>query len=58
MTISAGGTTVLGESVKIDGANLIALADDATVQKTTEIVGMALETGSNDKVIQVLVGFL
>ena len=58
ITTSAAGTAVLGEPVKIDGANLINVADDATVQKTNEIVGIALETGGNSEKIQVLVGFL
>ncbi len=58
MKITSGGTTVLGEPVKIAGANQITLADDATAQKTSEMVGIALETGSNSETIQVLVGFL
>jgi hypothetical protein len=58
MKITAGGTTVLGEPVKIAGANQIALADDATAQKTSEMVGISLETGGNAEVIQVLCGFI
>jgi hypothetical protein len=56
MKITSGGTTVLGEPVKIGGANQITLADDSTVQKTNEIVGISLETGGNAEVINVLVG--
>ena len=58
MKITSGGTTVLGEPVKIAGANQIALADDATAQKTSEMVGISLETGGNAEVVQVLCGFL
>ena len=58
MKITSGGTTVLGEPVKIAGANQIALADDATAQKTSEMVGISLETGANSETVQVLVGFL
>ena len=58
MKITSGGTTVLGEPVKIAGANQIALADDATAQKTSEMVGISLETGGNSETIQVLCGFL
>lgn len=58
LVVTSGGTTVLGEPVKIAGANQIALADDATAQKTSEMVGISLETGGNSEVVQVLIGFL
>lgn len=38
------GSMVLGEPVKIKGANTVAPADDATVAHQYEVVGMALET--------------
>ena len=50
-----GGTAVLGEPVKVTGTNLIDVADDATIQKAEEVVGYALETGTNNKVIMVRV---
>jgi len=53
---SAGGTAVLGAPVKIDGANLIDVADDDTIENSGQVVGIALETGGNAEVIQVLLG--
>ena len=49
-------TVAAGEPVKIAGANLVAIADDDTVANSMEVVGMALQTGANDEVIEVLVG--
>lgn len=49
-------TVAAGEPVKIAGANLVALANDDTVANSMEQVGMALQTGANDEVIEVLVG--
>ena len=49
-------TTTAGHAVKIAGANLIAEADDDTAEKAGEVVGKALETASNNEVIQVAVG--
>jgi len=56
ITLGASGTSVLGEPIKLTGANLCTVADDATVQKTNEIVGISLETGGNSEVVNVLVG--
>ena len=56
MKISAGGTVVLGQFVKIDGANLINFADDDTIEQAGQIVGRGLETGGNNEVIQVSLG--
>lgn len=53
---SSGGTTVLGQPVKIDGANLIDIADDDTIETGGQIIGIAMETGGNSEVVQVLVG--
>lgn len=53
---SSGGTAVLGAPVKIDGANLIDVADDDTIENSGQIIGQALETGGNNEVVQVLVG--
>ena len=53
---SGSGTAVLGAPVKINGANLIDVADDDTIEVATQVVGIALETGGNSEVIQVLVG--
>lgn len=58
LKITAGGTSVLGEPVKVAGANQITVADDATSQNTGEMVGLSLETGGNAEVVQVLCGFL
>ena len=52
---SGSGVTV-GDIVKLAGANLIATADDDTIEKSGEIVGIALQTGSASEVIEVLVG--
>jgi|TARA_R100000501_G_C2628714_1_gene123031 hypothetical protein len=52
---SGAGVTV-GDMVKISGANLIATADDDQIEKHSEVVGMALQTGAADEVIEVLVG--
>jgi hypothetical protein len=49
-------TVAAGEMVKISGANLVALADDDTIANSGEVVGMALQDGTNNEVIEVLVG--
>lgn len=49
------GSAVLGEPVKITGANTVAPADDATIQHAEEVVGYSLETGSAGEVVQVRV---
>tara|TARA_Y100000310_G_scaffold317420_2_gene370293 strand:- start:910 stop:1311 length:402 start_codon:yes stop_codon:yes gene_type:complete len=55
--IKCDGTGVTaGDFVKIGGANLISVADDDQVEKSAEVVGMALQTGAADEVIEVLVG--
>lgn len=46
------GITV-GEIVKVDGANLIATADEAGAQANAEVVGQAYETAANGEVIAV-----
>ena len=53
---AAGGTAVLGNAVKIGGANLIDIGDVTTLTDFGEHCGIALETGGNNEVIQVLVG--
>lgn len=49
-------TVTAGEPVKIGGANLIAAADDDTMENHGEVVGLALETASASEVIAVAVG--
>ena len=49
-------TVAVGNFVKIAGTNLVADADDAGVMGANENVGMALQTGANDEVIEILVG--
>lgn len=49
-------TVTVGDTLKVAGANLVATADDDTVNNFTEVVGIALQTGANDEVIEVLVG--
>jgi len=49
-------TVAAGDPLKIAGANLVAKADDDTVNNFSEVVGMALQDGANDEVIEVLVG--
>ncbi len=49
-------TVAAGEPVKIAGANLVALANDDTIGNSREVVGVALQDGANDEVIQVMVG--
>lgn len=50
------GSAVLGEPVKINGANTVTAADDDTVEHRAEVVGTALETGSAGETIAVAVG--
>ena len=54
---AAGGTATLGKKVKIAGANLIDVADDDQIENSNEVVGTVLETGSNDEVVLVRLGF-
>lgn len=49
------GSAVLGEAVKVTGANTVAPADDDTIEHTQEVVGYSLETGSAGEVVQVRV---
>ena len=57
LKITAGGTSVLGETVKIAGANQVTVADDDTVAHVREVVGISLETGGNAEVVQVRLGY-
>ena len=50
------GSAVLGEPVKIDVANTVTVADDDSVAHSSEVVGIALETGAAGETIQVRVG--
>lgn len=50
------GAMVLGESVRINGANTVAPADDDTIEHKFEVVGMALETVSAGNTGAVWVG--
>ena len=52
----SGAGITAGDPVKINGANLIATADDDTVEGMTEVVGIALQTAAASEVIEVLVG--
>jgi hypothetical protein len=49
-------TVAAGEPVKIAGENLVALADDDTIENKGEVVGIALQSGIASEVIEVLVG--
>ena len=49
-------TVAAGEPVKIAGANLAAIADDATIANSREIIGYAMQDGVASEVIQVMVG--
>ena len=49
-------TVAAGEPVKIAGTNLVALADDDTIGNKGEVVGLALQDGATNEVIEVLVG--
>jgi hypothetical protein len=49
-------TVAAGEPVKIAGANLVALADDDTIENSREVVGVALQDGAANEVIEVMVG--
>lgn len=51
-----GTGVTAGDPVKIGGANLISVADDATAAGIKEVIGMALQTGAANEVIEVLVG--
>jgi len=55
--ITAGGTSVLGGTVKIAGANLVTVADSDTVSTAREVVGISLETGANGELVQVRLGY-
>lgn len=49
-------TVAAGEPVKIAGANLVALADDDTIANSREVVGVAIQDGAANEVIEVMVG--
>lgn len=51
----SGAGITAGTMVKVNGANLIATADEAGAQDASEIVGLALETAAANEVIEVLV---
>ena len=53
MCTASTGSAVLGEPVKITGANTIAPADDDTINKRAEAFAVALETGVASEVVQV-----
>ena len=55
MKDSGSGITA-GSPVKINGANLIATADDSTASGLKEVIGIALQTASASETIEVLVG--
>lgn len=50
----ADDTCNAGDIMKISGANLIAPADDDSVEAGAQAFGMALEAGSSGEVIEVL----
>ena len=54
LTDSGSGMT-LGDTVKLNGANLITTADEAGAQDYSQIVGIVLETASASEVVQVKV---
>lgn len=56
LTLGAGGATSLGHKVNITGANLFGPANVTTAADFAEHAGKALEAGSNNEVIQVLIG--
>ena len=51
----SGAGITAGTYVKMNGANLIATADEAGAQDLSEIVGLALETAGAAEVIEVLI---
>lgn len=51
-------TVATGEPVKVAGANLAALANDDTIANAGEVIGIAMQDGANNEVIEVLVGGL
>lgn len=55
MTDSGAGVTV-GDVLKVNGANLVATADEAGAQCAKEYVGIALETAAASDTFLVLVG--
>lgn len=56
ITVNAtAAAAVLGEPVKLTGANLVDVADDSTIAHMNEVVGYSLETGTADEVIMVRV---
>ena len=53
---STADAIAVGAPVKISGTNLIAAADDDTIENSAEVIGTALEAASGGEVIQVHVG--
>ena len=51
----SGGGMTLGDAAKLNGANIIATADEAGAQNTQEIVGTVLETAGGAEVVAVRV---
>jgi len=49
------GSAILGEGVKITGANTVAPADDDAIEHAREVVGYSLETGSAGETVAVRV---
>lgn len=52
----SGAGVTAGDFLKINGANLVATADDDQIEKHSEVVGMALQTAAANEVIEVFVG--
>jgi len=50
---ASSGSAVLGEPVKVTGANTVAPADDDSIAHVNECVGTSLETGSASEVVAV-----
>jgi hypothetical protein len=55
MKVDGTGAT-MGQPVKINGANLVGIADDDTIENKGQVIGVAMQTGAADEVIEVLVG--
>lgn len=49
----SGAGMTLGDACKLNGANLVATADEAGAQNTQEIVGTVLETAAANEVVAV-----
>lgn len=56
LKLGTASTVIMGQPVKICGANLINAADDDTIEEKSQVIGMALKAGTASQTVAVLLG--